>query len=463
MLPFTDSKEVKEKIILGEEQQQALECIIEFINSKKVVFSLIGYAGTGKSTMIKQMIDYIESKKISYVLCAPTHKAKSVIMYATERDAITIHQLLKLSPNIEILDLDLRDIKFISSFKKPLEIPYGGIVICDESSMVNDVLFHLMVEKCSSLHCKIIFVGDIAQLKPVNESNHSLVFQTPDHFELKKIYRQVGESGVSSILPILRDSVVSKFEESLGKDGSLYCVDNALDLFRAALPSFQKAITDENIFETKLLAYTNKRVSAFNNKMRSVLFPGDQEFNKTETLTAYENFAFGWSNYWNSMDYIINKEPSAAKVHIPHFTVMEGSRISLYDTGTKGSDEILVLSKQTPDYQLSALATLIEETRLDAIEKKASGDRRSGLAWKKYYEILNSFACMDHLFYDGRVVKKKTFDYGYACTVHKSQGSSLNNVFIDMKDISVCRDPQELRQLQYVSVSRAKTNVFILQ
>ena len=48
-------------------------------------------------------------------------------------------------------------------------------------------------------------------------------------------------------------------------------------------------------------------------------------------------------------------------------------------------------------------------------------------------------------------------------TVHKSQGSSINNVFIDMKDVSICRDKEELRQLQYVGVSRTKTNCYILQ
>ncbi len=48
---------------------------------------------------------------------------------------------------------------------------------------------------------------------------------------------------------------------------------------------------------------------------------------------------------------------------------------------------------------------------------------------------------------------KKSFDYGYAMTVHKAQGSTINNVFIDMKDVLTCRDPELLRQLQYVGAS----------
>ena len=80
-----------DQIILGEQQQQALDLIIQFLHSKKQVFSLVGYAGTGKSTMMKQIIEYLEDKYIRYILCAPTHKARSVIMFNTDRDAYTLH------------------------------------------------------------------------------------------------------------------------------------------------------------------------------------------------------------------------------------------------------------------------------------------------------------------------------------------------------------------------------------
>lgn len=407
-------------IILGEQQKQALDLITTFLHSKKRVFSLVGYAGTGKTTIIRQMIDYLEDKSISYVLCAPTHKAKSAIRYNTERDAITIHQLLSLSPNVEIQDLDLRDLKFISNGYKVLSIPFDGVVICDESSMINDVLFNLMLEKCGHYNSKIIFVGDKAQLKPVNESNHSLVFNVKDTFELTQIYRQLGESGLSSVLPILREKSINRFSQALGKDGSLYCVNDAKALFTESIPRFIKAIAEKDIFEAKVLAYTNNRVEALNNKMRSILFPNSDEYYNGELLTAYENFTFGFSSYWNSMDYIIDDTPKETSIRIPHFIEMPGHLLSLYDAGNKSSGDIIILSKDlSPSYR-SALGALIEESRLDAIEKKNRKDRGSGLAWKRYYEIINSFASPFHLYYDGRVVKKKTFDYGYACTVHKS-------------------------------------------
>ena len=70
---------------------------------------------------------------------------------------------------------------------------------------------------------------------------------------------------------------------------------------------------------------------------------------------------------------------------------------------------------------------------------------------------------MKNLLLDGRIIKRKTFDWGYSSTIHKVQGVTLDNVYIDMSDVSRCRDREQLRQLQYVSMSRTsnEVNLFI--
>ena len=133
------------EIKLGEDQINSLNSIKNFIKSDKLCYSLIGYAGTGKSTLIKEIIDYLEKEWINYILCAPTHKAKVVLERFTNREGVTLHKLLSLSPNIEILNLDFRELQF-SMGNKPL-FPYKGVIICDESSMVNDELFKMLEEK----------------------------------------------------------------------------------------------------------------------------------------------------------------------------------------------------------------------------------------------------------------------------------------------------------------------------
>lgn len=155
-------------IKLGEDQENAFNDVKDFIHySSDISYSIIGYAGTGKTLLIKYIIEYLEKIHKSYVLCAPTHKAKVVLERFTSREGMTLHKLLSLSPMIEIMNLDLKDLKFFIGKEIPL-FPRNGIIICDESSMINDELFDLLENKAKSFGCKLIFVGkNIAHVKPI--------------------------------------------------------------------------------------------------------------------------------------------------------------------------------------------------------------------------------------------------------------------------------------------------------
>ena len=76
--------------------------------------------------------------------------------------------------------------------------------------------------------------------------------------------------------------------------------------------------------------------------------------------------------------------------------------------------------------------------------------------------MVNSFACPFDLYYGNRVIKKKTFSYGYAQSVHKSQGSSYNSVAVDISNIMKVRTEMELRQLEYVALSRTRGDAYLL-
>lgn len=450
------------KFTLGEDQVNALNSLQQFLDSKDVAISLCGFAGTGKTLITKILIDYLEAKKIQYVLCAPTHVAKLVLEQATERQGVTLHKLLALTPNIEILELDFRELQFYVGNKSTL-FPDHGVVICDEASMINDDLFDLLVDKANMFRSKLIFSGDIKQLKPVNALTHSKVFNLPNTITLNKIYRQSEESALVEILPILRNEVIPRFSTKMGIEGSLVCFDDVQEFVKAAIPTFKKAIQTSNILETKILAYTNKRVDAFNQKFKEILFSKDVEYSKFEFLTCYENLEFNYMQFSNSMDYVIIGDPIQTDIRIPNFMAMPGWKLLLYDAANDISAEILMLSKiVSPDYFLS-LAELIENTRIEAIQLKNINKKESNKLWGIYYSIVNSFTSPIDLFIGNRVIRKKSFDYGYATTVHKSQGKTLNNVFIDMKNILLCRDQEELRQLQYVAMSRTKNNVYIFQ
>lgn len=98
--------------------------------------------------------------------------------------------MLALSPKVDILKLDIRELRFFATNDKKMSIPYNGIVICDEASMVSSDLYDLLVEKCSLMGTMIIFCDDYAQLNPVKEDEQSKVFRCKHQFRLTKIYRQ---------------------------------------------------------------------------------------------------------------------------------------------------------------------------------------------------------------------------------------------------------------------------------
>lgn len=146
------------EIILSEEQQKAINSSIDFINSNKTEFLISGYAGTGKTLLIKEIIKYLEKRGIHYTLCAPTHRAKVVLEKFTAREGITIHKLLSLSPMIEIMHLDFNNLKFIQN--NGFQFPRNAIIICDEASMINDDLFDLLSDRAKKNNCKLITVGE---------------------------------------------------------------------------------------------------------------------------------------------------------------------------------------------------------------------------------------------------------------------------------------------------------------
>lgn len=443
---------------LGEEQVNAINSLKRFLNDKEVAFLVSGYAGTGKTTIMKIFIEYLKSINKPYCLCAPTHKAKLVLEGATGGDAITLHKLLSLTPNIEILELDFNSLQFVTRGKKN-GIPNNGVVICDEASMINDGLFTLLCQRCADIKTKIVFLGDIAQLKPINEAT-SKVFSINNKVNLTKIYRQAEDNIILNVLTVLRDQCVDHFQDITSTEGSIECKDLKSFVGNAVL-KYRDAVASGDITCAKILAYTNKRVSNYNQVVHKFLFSEDLPYYKGEFLTGCENIDTGVSTFFNSMDYIITEEPILTDISIPEFGVLPSWQLDLYDSVTNEVNRTNIISQDVDISTFNALAALIEYYRISAIQARNKMAARQ--CWRIYYEILNSFTSPINLYYDNRLVRKKSFDYGFACTVHRSQGSSYNDVFVDIQNIKKCFDSKERRQLEYVALSRTKHDVFILQ
>jgi exodeoxyribonuclease-5 len=463
---FFKLKPKVQKVNFGEEQLEALSKLEDFTRSKEDTITLSGSAGTGKTSLIIEYLDFLDDEKVPYILAAPTHKAKLVLEALTGEDAYTVHQVLSLQPNLDIMELDFRELDFFakSNSNKPNQIPYRGVIIVDEASMISDDLFKFILKCAKQSLTKVIWVGDCKQLQPVKSDTLSKVFTLDNVIILTKIYRQKDDSPVLDVLSELREHSLKVIEPCKGKVDSIFTFNNALEFAKSAKEPMQETVKTGNVLNCKVLAFTNSRVSAYNNTLRKLIFGKDyvKEFNQGEILTGYDNLEFETSKFYNSLDYVVKDIPVKEYRRIPYYDLpLNGYDLQLFDTVYKTTNKVFVLSRDNDTESLNNLTKLIEQTRLQALRLQNAG-KSAKLIWSKYYMIINSFATTFDLYYENRVIKRKTFDYGYALTVHKSQGSSFNTVFVDLANINTCPDPEVVRQLQYVGISRTKGDVYLL-
>ena len=448
---------------LGEEQKTVLLQFFYILTNKKwSTLSISGAAGSGKSVLCKIITRFLEELSIPYILATPTHKAKGVLSIYTDRNVVTIHQLLQLRPTIDIMELDFKDLKF-SSNTIDTDIPKNGVLIIDECSMINDVLYDYIIERAKDRNCKVLWQGDEKQLYPVKSNKLSKTFQTSNDFRLNKIYRQQNDNPLLNIINELREHSKLKFYNIISEQGSLICYNNWKKFVNNYIPLFKQAIKEQNPNLIKLLAFTNKRVEAFNKVIRDSVFSDNEEYHIGEILIGYDNAEYGKNNFLkssiiNSSEYIIKR---ITKCHqYIGFDNYEGYLLNLYSLELEDDFDVFILSRNVADEQLKVLAATIENIRLSAIQTKSK--IQSNKIWREYFNLMSSFLTPIDLTFNGRIVRRKTLDYAYCMSVHKSQGSNLNTVLIDMDNILMCKHPELLRQLQYVALSRTKRDIGIL-
>ena len=438
-------------IVLDVDQLNCLKTMFEFVDSKKLTLSISGKAGCGKTFIIRLFLQTLDWNFKSYITIAPTHKAKNILSNFTGAESITIHQLLSLRPNLNILELDFKDLQFVSS--KDNSLNRNQVWIIDECSMVNNVIYDQIIKKAKEYNCKIIFIGDIKQLAPINQDNYSKTFNSDINIFLTKVYRQKN-SYLEKILIRLREKPIFNFEKLNSIEDNLEVHGNFLSCINSCLPKFKDAVENHDPSLIKCISYTNKRISRINTIIRTLLYGKDPEkYVVNDILTGYSSLG-GISN---SVDYIVVSAKSIV-------TKLDGLNndffawdLTLKDSLSGAIFKTLLIQEDNIIDSLKSLASEIERRRLRAIRSKRSAD------WVCYFKLTDSFILDADLCLNDRIVKSKTIDYGYCITAHKSQSGEYDSIFIDMENILSCIGKETLRQLQYVALSRVKNKIYLYQ
>ena len=281
---------------LTEKQNEVFDKIKIFIDSDSSVFILRGYAGTGKTTMVKVIADYI-SEKCNVTLMAPTGRAARILKQKTGYNASTIHRAIYEKACLKTKDTqNLADSEYKLVF--PINISENkekNVVIVDEASMVcsrkiehelyvfgtDNLMDDLLTFVRPNYGGKVIFVGDPAQLPPVGESVSNALdvsyFQNiglkVEEAELTEVLRQKGDSIILKNAMMIRDLLQSERRNHFvfaEKENDVETV-RPEDFLRRYL-EYRKL---SPVHDSVIICFSNKSAARYNKEIRLSLYGGD--------------------------------------------------------------------------------------------------------------------------------------------------------------------------------------------
>lgn len=472
---MTDFKvsHVKSSVNYTADQLVAKQGLVEFIakpfDPNDYVRGLCGAGGTGKTFVIKHIINECGLSHSVVGLSCPTHKAARVLRESTGLPVSTIHSDLGLRPDFNLDDFDESNIKFSKQGKSKL--PQYKLYIVDEASMLNKGLISYLKKEAVRFGFKLCFLGDASQLAPVKEA-YSTAFIGVKTFFLNEVVRQGGNNPLLKVLDMLRYDVRNKKKTFLTHifkhredyvNGLGYKVVNSQDFTNQVISSFSDKELERNIDKVRLLAYTNSSVTSWNHFIRNnVISHNNDIITKDDLIMSYETIVDSFNDrvLTNSEDYIINKildwrdDKYGMKGFMVNFFEVHGGRKTLP----------LFVVDHTDRFSVELYYKTITELLVKA--KNAPITKRSEY-WTEYYKFKRDYLLLVDLFdATGSRVTSRSIDYGFSITVHKSQGSTYDNVLIDLNDILYVNglpnpNIDMVNRLLYVAISRARESAIL--
>jgi exodeoxyribonuclease-5 len=445
-------------ITFSDEQYVGLEKIRKFLKTSDNFFTLSGYAGTGKTTIIKKIID--ESTD-SIIVSAPTHKAKDKISETTQESGITLHKLLGLKPNVQLDKFKPSDMQF-QVLGDPTINEYG-LVIIDEASMINKDLLEIIEALVEGSDTKVIFMGDEAQIPPVGEkasevfvrymkegTSHQLVEtqRLTDGNPLGPVYDKIRNNLDKPDGGMDRKTAMNQRGEGIRFTNDFQTLD---DIIKEKFTAEEVA---DNPDYVKFIAWRNETVTAVNKHIRKHIFGEDaQDFEVGDWLMGYTTIGKTSSSVYvqNSLDYKVLDvgDITESRDGVKGREVV----VEYYDIDTKRKTTQRMFLIDVTDEENFKNYISLHDKYVNAAKSAPSG-RAKGQAWAAYYNFRGRN--MSTAFVKRTVGDNISPDinYGYAITGHKSQGSTYKHVIVHETDINANRKMKERNQIKYVALSR---------
>ncbi|MCG8883209.1 AAA family ATPase [Tenacibaculum finnmarkense] len=442
-------------------QDLLLNKLADFIfdTNNNALFLLKGYAGTGKTTIISSVVHNLEKANKKAVLLAPTGRAAKVISGYSKKKAFTIHKKIYFSK---------KQGAGAMSFVKQPNKHSNTIFIVDEASMISDaqqnskmfengsLLDDLISYVYSGKNCKLVFIGDTAQLPPVkltlspaldaDKLSYSFdknVFE----IELDEVVRQQQNSGILANATDLRMLIqygASDFQFDV-KYPDIIRLEDSYDIQDAITSAYDG---DVGVEDTAFIVRSNKRANQYNNQIRTEIRGQENEISTGDYVMVVKNNYF-WLKESSSAGFIANGDicevmriNSIKELYGFKFAEVEVRMIDYPDIPNFETVLLLdTLSSETPSL------TYAESNKLYEAVKEDFADQTK---YKQFLEVKKN------KYFNALQVK-----FSYAMTCHKSQGGQWNTVFIEQPYLPDGPSVEYLRWL-YTAVTRAQNKLYLI-
>lgn len=428
-------------------------------NKSNPLYILRGYAGTGKTSLVKTLVRTLPTIGMKYVLLAPTGRAAKILSNYTKQSASTIHR--RIYQVISFPDGTMRISRGENKSKNTL-------FIVDEASMIGEqrefggksLLDDLLEYVFSGEQCRLLLIGDTAQLPPV-ESNESPALDcdylksqfpiTAATFELTEVKRQALESGILYNATQIRERLKKNaYEYHL----PLFETEGFADTRKIEPETFEemlyKVFSENTDNEAVIVCKSNKRANMFNQAIRGRILNIEGEIATGDRLMVVKNNYY-WANGNAAISFIANGDMAELR-KINRFEELYGFRFADVELGfVDYPDQPNIEAKILLETLNSNSASLTEEVshRLYAAIEEDYMDipnRR-----ERYKEMRKN------PWFNALQVK-----FAYALTCHKTQGGQWNTVFIDSAfNQKEELETEDLRWI-YTALTRAQQRVFFV-
>ena len=442
-------------------QDLFFQLIAEFCtnNDDNEIFVLKGYAGTGKTTVISTIVNNLIEINKKYVLLAPTGRAAKVISNYSQKPAFTIHKKIYFPKKVA------GGVSFTMQQNKHK----NTIFIVDEASMISDtntdsnafengsLLDDLISYIYSGTNCKMLLLGDTAQLPPVNlDISPALNIDTLGmhynkeikHIEFDEVMRQEEKSGIlynaTELRDVLKEELYESFKFNLKGFKDIIRLTDGYDIQDA----INSAYSNYSIEDTAFIVRSNKRANQYNDQIRTRILDKDSELSTGDFLMVVKNNYF-WLKDSDEAGFIANGDIIEV---LEIFSILElygfkfaKVKIRMVDYPNQIPLETVLLMDtltcESPSLTYEESNKLYQEVLLDY-----DGETK----YKKFQKV------KENEFFNALQVK-----FSYAITCHKSQGGQWNTVFIEQPYLPNGIDRDYVRWL-YTAITRAKDKLYLI-